>query len=244
MGSQVKPQKDAENKSSPAGQIEIADYVRKDCPIKCKVLLEQGFSFDKDKECCTFDDVVSKMKTYTDRELVRNLPLGARPRSRSSALSTTGSKPAIHLVGGKPTLESNSNPHFIVGWKSYVKHSVKFDGNDEDDVITVPEKGIYFTYSRIHFTVKQREVEKRADIYQMPVTHALYRRSTGGRFEVIQDSSLKCPMQNDTSVVHSSYLEGIAYYKIGDEIKIGLTYSEKLEYDITNKDNYFGMFKV
>lgn len=234
--------RDAEGKSKTGGEVEMADYVRKDCPIKCKELKEHGFILDKDKECCSFDDVVSQMKTYTDQELRRTLP--GRGRPRTSALTATSGKPAIHLVEGKPAPESSRNPHFIVGWISYIKNVFTFDKNQARDVITVPEKGLYFTYSRIHFTVKQKGDNKRTGVYQMPVTHALYRRTTGGRFEVIQDSSLKCSMQNDTSVVHSSYLEGIAYFKKGDEIKIGLTYSETLEYDITNKDNYFGMFQV
>lgn len=118
---------------------------------------------------------------------------------------------------------------------------VKQDVSYRDDTVTILVSGHYYIYSRIHFSAKIKDGGTLSS-GQMPVTHALFRRQVGGIFKSLQSSTIKCSIHQNTTI-HSSFLEGMAYLRVGEELKIGLNHGEHLEF-ISKNDNYFGLFKL
>lgn len=204
--------------------------LEKKCEIKCSDLVYRLNLIEEmnnlQKECCTLQDAVKYFVKYVNRN----------KRTNSS-----GIRPALQLKGGKPSNLPTQPANFIQNWAWDDKMRVKEDVKSDNDTVTILVSGHYYIFSRIHFSAKIKDGGT-VSSSQLPVTHALFRRQVGGIFRSLQSSTIKCSIHQNTTI-HSSFLEGIAYLRVGEQLKIGLNHGEYLEF-ISKNDNYFGLFKL
>ncbi|XP_062598008.1 uncharacterized protein LOC134259441 [Saccostrea cucullata] len=152
----------------------------------------------------------------------------------------------LHLTEGTP--QKDGSDCFLKQWKkdkdssSPISSGLSF--NSERGTIIIPSSGYYYVYSRITFKYNsQLDEEKRRLLQLKDIKHTIEKsRNMSSQYKSVQSTSIQC---TKSSFVHSSFLQRVVYLEKGDELRVKISDTGKIQYDEKYKhENYFGVFKL
>lgn len=179
----------------------------------------------------------------------------------------------IHLVGGKPENERNGEVSFffflfrldlhrftlrcrdlymyflfflehyeytISDWKrdNDTNSSVKYHMTNSS--IRIPSDGFYFLYCRLSFSSDNGESKRSS---RTTIKHSIRIKPINQRFQKFV--TVTTPMTDMIDSSGNSYIQRVAKFREGEELKVTVSSAGKLQYDASDvTGNYFGMFKL
>lgn len=178
----------------------------------------------------------------------------------------------IHLVGGKPENERNGEVSFffflfkldlhrftlrcrdlymyflflehyeytISDWKrdNDTNSSVKYHMTNSS--IRIPSDGFYFLYCRLSFSSDNGESKRSS---RTTIKHSIRIKPINQRFQKFV--TVTTPMTDMIDSSGNSYIQRVAKFRKGEELKVTVSRAGKLQYDASDvTGNYFGMFKL
>lgn len=178
----------------------------------------------------------------------------------------------IHLVGGKPENERNGEVSFffflfkldlhrftlrcrdlymhflflehyeytISDWRrdNDTNSSVKYHMTNSS--IRIPSDGFYFLYCRLSFSSDNGESKRSS---RTTIKHSIRIKPINQRFQKFV--TVTTPMTDMIDSSGNSYIQRVAKFRKGEELKVTVSRAGKLQYDASDvTGNYFGMFKL
>lgn len=145
----------------------------------------------------------------------------------------------IHLVGGKPENERNEHYEYTISdWKKDNDTSSSLKYHMTKSSIRIPSDGFYFLYCRLSFS---SNVENKT-MSRTNIKHSIRIKPNNQRFQKFV--TVTTPM-SDIDFSGNSYIQRVAKFRRGEELKVTVSRAGKLQYDASDvTGNYFGMFKL
>lgn len=189
--------------------------------INCATLrYKLGAEVSKSRVACTFNDLIDALIKYV------------RPREYSEV---------IHLVGGKPENERNEHYEYTISdWRrdNDTNSSVKYHMTNSS--IRIPSDGFYFLYCRLSFSSDNGESKRSS---RTTIKHSIRIKPINQRFQKFV--TVTTPMTDMIDSSGNSYIQRVAKFRKGEELKVTVSRAGRLQYDASDvTGNYFGMFKL
>lgn len=194
--------------------------------IRCSVLTYKlnATQYDTD-EMCSLEDMVDSIAKYL------------KPREYNDVL---------HLTDGSP--QSDGSHCFLKDWvkdkdsSSPQNSGLKF--SKERGAIIIPSNGYYYVYSRITFKYNPSIPIEHVMALKLKDTKHIIEKGKGlsNRYTTVQSASIQC---TNKASVHSSFLQRVVYLNQGEELRVKMSDTGKIQYDERYKhENFFGVFKL
>lgn len=194
--------------------------------IKCSVLTYKlnATQFDTDA-MCSLEDMVDSIAKYL------------KPREYNDVL---------HLTDGVPQLDGSHC--FLKDWVKDKDSSSPESGglkfSKERGAIIIPSNGYYYVYSRITFKYDPSIPDEHAMALSLKDTKHIIEKGKGlsDRYSTVQSASIQC---TNTASIHNSFLQRVVYLNQGEELRVKMSDTGKIQYDEKYKhENFFGVFKL
>ncbi|XP_061171352.1 tumor necrosis factor ligand superfamily member 6-like [Saccostrea echinata] len=199
---------------------------KQETKIRCSILKHKLNASNYDSEdMCSLEEMVDSIAKFL------------KPREYNDVL---------HLTEGTP--QTDGSDCFLKQWikdkdsSSPISSGLSF--NSERGTIIIPSSGYYYVYSRITFKYNSTLDEEQRQLLQLKdIKHTIEKsRNMSSKYKSVQSTSVQC---TKTSFVHSSFLQRVVYLEKGDELRVKMSDTGKLQYDEKYKhENYFGVFKL
>lgn len=114
----------------------------------------------------------------------------------------------------------------------------------ERGVIIIPSNGYYYVYSRITFKYNPSIPIEHVMALKLKDTKHIIEKGKGlsNRYTTVQSASIQC---TNKASVHSSFLQRVVYLNQGEELRVKMSDTGKIQYDERYKnENFFGVFKL
>lgn len=128
----------------------------------------------------------------------------------------------------------------ISDWKrdNDTNSSVKYHMTNSS--IRIPSDGFYFLYCRLSFSSDNGESKRSS---RTTIKHSIRIKPINQRFQKFV--TVTTPMTDMIDSSGNSYIQRVAKFRKGEELKVTVSRAGKLQYDASDvTGNYFGMFKL
>lgn len=128
----------------------------------------------------------------------------------------------------------------ISDWKrdNDTNSSVKYHMTNSS--IRIPSDGFYFLYCRLSFSSDNGESKRSS---RTTIKHSIRIKPINQRFQKFV--TVSTPMTDMIDSSGNSYIQRVAKFRKGEELKVTVSRAGKLQYDASDvTGNYFGMFKL
>lgn len=106
--------------------------------------------------------------------------------------------------------------------------------------IRIPSDGFYFLYCRLSFSSDNGESKRSS---RTTIKHSIRIKPINQRFQKFV--TVTTPMTDMIDSSGNSYIQRVAKFRKGEELKVTVSRAGKLQYDASDvTGNYFGMFKL